>query len=229
MVAVFPFPRPHPRVAPDTDGTVWLVVHCEFEIGGPWWHLNPFRHPYEKTKRCRFGHVEGQCSLTRAGKLAALSERNLLTVQLRFQPGIFERIDHQQLGSRGFRFQVRRLHRQNHAARAARMTAGDSRVEWFLSFESRVVAPIVPAWVLSGGQMVVERSLEFVAVLCFARQSQKLKVELDPGGRDARLTNVRTHLIGQDMIALKMLARADAAGDVQTVRDDVVPGVPHRL
>src|SRR5271157_4893991 len=109
------------------------------------------------------------------------------------------------------------------------MTAGDSRVEWFLSFESRVVAPLVPARVLGGSQMVIERALELVAELRFAREPEKLKVELDPGGRDARLTNVRTHLVGQDMIVPEKFARAGAAADVQTVRNDVLPGVSHRL
>ncbi len=190
---------------------------------------SPGCHAHEKSELRRLGEVNDDLRAPFAGKPAGLFDGHVLTPERELDPRTLIRADGQGIHAIQLGLQVRRLHRQYHAARAAGMTAGDSRVEWFLSFESRVVAPLVPARVLGGSQMVIERALELVAELRFAREPEKLKVELNPGGRDARLANVRTHLVGQDMIVPEKFARAGAAGDVQTVRDDVVPGVPHRL
>src|SRR5476649_2977012 len=60
--------------------------------------------------------------------------------------------------------QVRGLGRERERARTAGVAAGDAAVIALPTLERRVVAPVVTAGVLGGGEVVVERALDLVGI-----------------------------------------------------------------
>lgn len=110
---------------------------------------------------------------------------------------------------------------EGHAARPARLTAGDLVAVCLFAFERREMTPRAAVGPLRRRQVVVVRALDLVGV-CASGEAQELPAELNPPHGDTRLADVGRGRIRSTYAARKRSPELAVPDDVEVVVDDVL-------